>query len=278
MTYLELPMNDQDSPKTTDLPARAEEGLEITTRDDQDSFASFLDAAKTSRRKGGRLRLIDTGRFSVFELEWLAEAGADIYTSDAARPKREELGLLAKAGAKGNAVIAYFHHGELTGDAADVPSSWTFLKEIGRSGIDLHLSNREKVRDFVELAGLAEVCRKDGTRVVYYHHGPFEPGLGVLACQGGWIHLSVESLDEEAGTALLEETARAASAAGSGVVIHLERGLPVDMLRNLLRSGAFLIFKTPPEDRRSRIRAAEERARKKKLDRRSYFLQTTFLP
>ncbi|MGB7296528.1 MAG: hypothetical protein WBC70_13150, partial [Candidatus Aminicenantales bacterium] len=199
-------MNEQGAPKMSDLPGRAEQGLEITTRDDQDSFASFLDASRTSRRNGGRLRLIDTGRFNVFELEWLAEAGADIYTSDAARPKRAELDLLAKAGARGSAVIAYFHHGELTGDAADVSSSWTFLKEIGRSGIDLHLSSREKPRDFVELAGLAEACRRAGTRVVYYHHGPFEPGLGALARAGGWIHLSAESLDDKAVTALLEET------------------------------------------------------------------------
>ncbi|MBN2408499.1 MAG: hypothetical protein JXE07_02080 [Candidatus Aminicenantes bacterium] len=271
-------MPEKNSSKMPDLPDRAEQDLEITTRDDQASFPSLLDASRISRRNGGRLRLIDTGRFSVFELEWLAEAGADIYTSDAGRPKKEELDLLAKACARGNAVIAYFHHGDLTGDAADVPTSWAFLKEIARRGIDLHLSSREKARDFTELGGLAEVCRRAGTRLVYYHHGPFEPALGILAQAGGWIHLSAENLDGDAGTDLLEETARDAAAARSGVVIHLEKGLPVETLRNLLRSGAFLIFKTPPEDRRSRIRAVEERARKKKLDRRSYYLHTTFLP
>lgn len=262
----------------SDLPHRAELGLEITTRDDQAGFSALLDASRTSRRNGGRLRLIDTGRFSVFELEWLGEAGTDIYTSDAARPKKEELDLLAKACAKGDAVIAYFHHGEMTGDSADDPSSSAFLKEIARRGVDLHLSSREKARDFAELAGLAETCRRAGTRLVYYHHGPFGLDLGILAHAGGWIHLSAENLDEEAGTALLEETARVAAAARSGIVIHLDRGMPVETLRGLLRSGAFLIFKTPPEDRRSRIRAAEESARKKKLDRRSYYLHTTLLP
>ncbi|MFZ2054975.1 MAG: hypothetical protein WAU81_12380 [Candidatus Aminicenantales bacterium] len=271
-------MNEKGAPRMSDLLGRAEQGLEITTRDDQDEFTAFLDVTKTSRRKGGRLRLVDTGKFSVFELEWLAEAGADIYTSDEARPNITELDLLAQACAKGDAIIAYFHWGTLSEGGTDVPSSWAFLKEIGRSGIDLHLSSREKPRDFVELAGLAEACRRAGTRVVYYHHGPFESGLGALARAGGWIHLSAERLDDKAGTALLEETIRAASAARSGIVIHLERGWPVETLRNLLRSGAFLLFKTPPEDRRSRIRAVEERARKKRLDRRSYYLHTTFLP
>jgi hypothetical protein len=271
-------MNEQGAPKMSALLSRAEQGLEITTRDDQASFASFLDASRMSRRNGSRLRLIDSGRFNVFELEWLAEAGADIYTSDAARPKRMELDLLAKACARGNAVIAYFHWGSLSEGEADMPSSWAFLREIGRGGIDLHLSSREKPRDFVELAGLAEACRRAGTRVVYYHHGPLESGLGALARAGGWIHLSAENLDDKAGTALLEETARAASAARAGIVIHLERGWPVETLRNLLRSGVFLLFKTPPEDRRSRIRAVEQRARKRRLDRRSYYLHTTFLP
>jgi hypothetical protein len=271
-------MSEKGTPNMSDLFSRAEQGLEITTRDDQDGFTAFLDAAKTSRRNGGRLRLVDTCKFNAFELEWLAEAGADIYTSDEARSDRTELNLLAKACARGNAIIAYFHHGELTGDPADVSSSWGFLREVGRSGIDIHLSSRGKPRDLAELASLADACLKTRTRVVYYHHGLPEAGLEALARAGGWIHLSAEGLDEGAAAALLEDTVRAASAAGSGIVLHLERGLTVETLRDLLKAGAFLLFKTPPSDRKSALRALERRACRRKLDLRSYYLHTTFLP
>jgi len=271
-------MSEKGTPSMSDLFSRAEQGLEITTRDDQDGFAAFLDAAKISRRNGGRLRLLDTGKFNAFELEWLTEAGTDLYTSDKTRPDRTELDLLAKASARGNAVIALFYYGELTGDPADVSSSWGFLREIGRSGIDIHLSSREKPRDLAELAGLAAACRKAGSRVVYYHHGLPEAGLEALARAGGWIHLSAEGLDEAAAAALLEDTVRAASAAGSGVVLHLERGLPVETLRGLFKAGAFLLFKIPPSDWKSTLRALERRACRRKLDLRSYYLHTTFLP
>jgi hypothetical protein len=271
-------MNEQDAPIISDLLIRAEQGLEITTRDDQDEFTVFLDTAKISRRNGGRLRLVDSGRFTVFELEWLAEAGADVYTADEARPNRAELDLLAQACARGDAVIAYFHRGPLSEGEADIPSSWAFLKEISRSGVDVHLSNRERPRDLAGLAGLADNCRKAGTRLVYYHHGRVESGLAGLARDGAWIHLSNETLGDTESPSLLEDVAREASAAGTGVVLHLERGLPVETLRDLLKAGAFLLFKTPPSDRRSRSRAAEDRARKKKLDRRSYYLHATFLP
>jgi hypothetical protein len=248
-------MNGQDARSIPDLLIRAEQGLEITTRDDQDEFTVFMDTAKISRSNGGRLRLVDSGRFTVFELEWLAQACG-----------------------RGDAVIAYFHREALSEGEADIPSSWAFLREVGRSGVDVHLSNRERPRDPAGLAGLADNCRKAGTRLVYYHHGRVESGLAGLARDGAWIHLSSKIFGDTENPSLLEDVAREASAAGAGVVLHLETGLPVETLRDLLRAGAFLLFKTPPSDRRSRSRAAEDQARKKKLDRRSYYLHATFMP
>jgi hypothetical protein len=271
-------MNKISPLRMPDLLSRAESGLEITTRDDQDEFTSFLDVAKISRRKGGRLRLVDSGKLTVFELEWLAEAGADIYTSDEARPNIIELDLLARACARGDAVIAYFHWGTLSEGEADVPSSWAFLREIGRSGAGVHLTNRKTPRDLAELAGLADACRKAGARLVYYHQGRLEAGLEALARAGGWIHLSDGELGDADGASLLGEMVRGAATAGSGVVLHLERGLAVEILHDWLRAGAFLLFKMPPSDRQSRLRMVEEFARKKKLDRRSYYLHSTFLP
>jgi hypothetical protein len=271
-------MNEKDATGMSELLSRAEQGLEITTRDDQDEFTAFLDIATTSRRKGGRLRLVDSGKFSVFELEWLGEAGADIYTSDEARPDITELDLLAQACAKGDAVIAYFHWGNLSEGGTDVPSSWDFLGEIGRSGVDVHLTNREKARDLAELARLADACRKKGTRLVYYHQGRLDAGLETLARAGGWIHLTDEGLGDADEALLSGDLVREATAVGAGIVIHVERGLPVEILDDWLRAGAFLLFKTPPSDRRSRLRLTEEEAKKRRLDRRSYYLHATFLP
>lgn len=271
-------MNEKNTLKTSDLLSRAELGLEITTRDDQDEFGVFLDAARASRRKDGRLRLVDTGKFSAFELEWLAEAGADIYTSDEARPNIAELGLLARACAKGNAVIAYFHRGALSEGVSEGASSWAFLKEIGRSGVDVHLTNRERAREPAELAGLADACRKAGRRLVYYHRGRLEAGLEVLARAGGWIHLSDEELGAADQASLLTELIGDTAACGAGVIIHLEKGWPVEVLKDWLKGGAFLLFKIPPGERQSRLRLVEEAAKKRKLDRRSYYLNTTLLP
>lgn len=264
--------------RTYDLLSRAEQGLVITTRDDQNDFTVFLDAARVARRSGGRLRLVDTGRFSVFELEWLAEAGTDLYTSDEARPNRAELGLLAKACARGDAVIAYFHHGILTADSGHTPTSPGFLAEAGREGVDIHLSSRERARDLAGLAEIAHVCKGAGSRLVYYHHGSLAAGLGDLARAAGWIHISDLNLPAGEQGAFLADIAVEAAASGSGLVIHLGKGMAFEAVRDLLEAGAFVLFKTPPADRLSSFRALERRARKRTLDRRACYLYPDFLP
>ena len=264
--------------KIYDLLSRAAHGLEVTARDDQNDFTFFLDAARTARRSGGRLRLIDTGRFSVFELEWLAEAGADLYTSDEARASRSELGLLSKSCARGDALIAYFHHADLSGDSAEAPTSPVFLAEAGRDGVDIHLSNRERPRDLAVLSEIAYACRGAGSRLVYYHHGPLDSGLGDLARTGGWAHLSDLASPLADGRAFLLDFSAEAAASGSGLVIHLEKGLAAETVREFLRAGAFVIFKTPPADRRSSFRALERQARKRTPDRRAYYLYLDFVP
>ncbi len=264
--------------KPFELLGRAGEGLEITTRDDQYDFTVFLDAAKMARRSGGRLRLVDTGRLSVFELEWLAEAGADLFTSDVARPDGAELGLLAKACSRGDSVIAFFHHGALTKNAAGDTSSWDFLREIGRDGLDVHLSSRERERDLAELAETAHVCKKAESRLVYYHHGPLAAGLETLARSGGWIHVPDEAFTAAETVILLGDVLRAATAAGSGLVIHVEKGLASETVHDLIEAGAFVHFETPPAGRGSSFRALEKQARKRPLDRRAYYLYLDFLP
>ncbi len=271
-------MTEKDGLVIPGLMDRAGRGEIITTRDDQANFADFMDASKTARRRGGRLRLVDSGRFNLFELEWLAGAGADIYTSDEARQNKTELELIARSCAKGGAFLAYFHRRALTDGPAEELSSWEFLMEVGRSRVDVHLSDRERPRDLSRLTDLAEACRDALAWLVFYRHGRLGDGLERLARAGGWIHLSDSTIEPDGGAGSLGELVRLAAGAGAGVVLHLEKGLPTDTLEALLRAGAFLLFKTPPNDRRSRPGRIEERARKMKLDPRAYYLHTAILP
>jgi hypothetical protein len=275
-------MTDQDrhpsaEEKTYDLLSRAGRGLEITTRDDQQEFVSLLDAAKAARRRGGRLRLVDAGRFGAFELEWLAEAGADLYTSDEARPNKVDLGLLARACARGDSILAYFHHGVLAADSGDTPASPGFLADLGRDGVDVHLSNREQTRDLTGLAAVADHFRKAGSRFVYYHHGSPAAALAGLGRSGAWVHLSDRDFPAGGGGEPVTDIAAEAAAAGSGLVIHLERGLPAKRVLELLKAGAFVLFRTPPADLKSPLRALERQARRRRLDRRSFYLYPDFL-
>ena len=264
--------------KVFDLLSRAEKESEITVRDDQEEFSALLDAARICRRRGGRFRLIDCGKFSLFDLEWLAEAGADIYTSDEARADKTELDLLARACARGNGVVAFFQHGALREDPEGGPSSPGFLLDIGRSGVDLHLTNRERTRDFGNLAGLAYACHKAGSLLVYYHHGRPAAGLEDVVRNGAWIHLSDQSFQAEEDAPLLADLLRQAEAAGAGLVLHIEKGQEMSVLRALFKSGAYVLFKTPPSDSWSSLQALETEARKRTPGFRTYYLYTTFLP
>jgi hypothetical protein len=222
--------------------------------------------------------LIDTRKFSLFDLEWLAEAGADIYTSDEARTDKTELDLLVRACARGSSVVAFLQHGALTANLGGVAPSIDFLLEIGRCGVDLHLTNREIVRDFDHLAGLAHACRRAGSYFVYYHHGRPTAGLEEVVRNGAWVHLSDRTFQAEEDAPLLVDLISRATAAGSGLILHIEKGQGLSVLRELFRTGAYLLFKTPPSDSWSSLRPVETEARKRVPNFRTYYLFTTFLP
>ncbi len=264
--------------KVFELLSRAENGAEVTVRDDQQEFPALLDASRICRRRGGRFRLIDSGRFGLSELEWLAEAGADIYTSDEARTDRLELNLLAMACRRGKSAAVFFQRGAIEENAEGGAPSLSFLLDIGRSGIDLHLTNREVKRDFKQLAELAHACVRSGACFVYYHCGSLSSELLEPARSGGWIHLSSKSLIPEEDAALLAEVARYASAAGAGLVLHIEQGLEIRLLRDLFHSGAFLIFKIPPGERGSLLRRLEDEVGRRRPGFRAYYLYLDFLP
>ncbi len=254
-------------PDAYELIDRLAAGRELVVRDDQNAFEELLDAARAARPRKARFGVLDTGRLSASELEWLGQAGARIFTSDEARPNALELAGIAKACARGGGAVALLVNGPLEDRHAD----------LARDGVILHASDRERAFDLSTLAALAGAARSGGGFLVYYHHGAPVPELGELASAGARIHLSDKALEDkdlDLMTALLE----ASREGGAEIILYIEKGMPALFLRELFDAGAVLFFKTPPSDRRSLMRGLERRAGKRRPDPGSFYLQDAFLP
>ncbi len=264
--------------KAYELFSWAGKGTDITVGDDQYGFPWLLDSVKLCRKKGARFRLIDSGKLDLVQLEWLAGAGADLYTSDEARTEGLALEHVNSAWQTGGAFVAYFHYGPL--ESEEEPSSISFfdLKEMGRNGIYFYLSNREMKREISQLAELAHACRKGGSRLVYYLHGSLENSLEDLARNETWIHVTDQIFQETEDPTLVLDKVRAAVSAGAKLILHLEKGLELSLLRDVIKTKAFVLFKFSLFDYKSPFRALERTARKRKLDFRAYYLYPTFLP
>ncbi|MBP1660911.1 MAG: hypothetical protein H6P95_2103 [Candidatus Aminicenantes bacterium] len=255
------------NPETTmsgvyDLIDKAARSAKVVVRDDQNEWNEILDAVKAARSRRRRINLLDTGRFSAVELEWLCEAGARFFTSDEVRRDAGDLRRIQEACARGGSAIAFLVTGPV-----DVPS----LLELARLKIILHISNRERAVDPAALAALAA----EG-RLVYYHHGPLAPELAEAAGLGIRLHLSDGSLD--AGDPEPALGILAASRSGRGrVYVYVEKGLPPEFLRDIASAGARLLFKTPPSDSQSRLRPIERRFAKTAPAPEDHYLDATFL-
>lgn len=246
-------------------------------RDDQADFSSLRDAAKSRRGSGDPLKLIDSGKLSVPELEWLGAAGAEIFTSDCAGRNAHDLALVSNAAGKGGARVAHFHHGPFLTKEGESPVPFADLLELGRSGLLLYASNVKAARDFAALDALSNACAKGGTRFGYYHHGALVAALEDLARSGAWVHIDGRSLAADADVALLADCARAARAAGAGVVLHVDALLDPASIADLIEAGCHILFLTPPSDYRSPYRPLEERARRLRLDPRASYLFPAFM-
>jgi len=248
--------------------AGAAQGL--TVRDDQQAFAWLLDAARTARRHGRRFRLVDSGQLDVSSLEWLAKAGADLYTADDIRPDVPALVRIRKAGRASGSRTVFFLYSPIEAAPATGALSLEIVIELVRSGVDLHVSNRKKSRDPAALLGLAASRRAGGAEVVYYHHGPLMTGLADLTEAGAWVHVSNSNRDLNAAElALLRDIGRAGGrGAGGGLVVHVDTGIERVVLEEIRKSGAHVIFNIPFE--RTLWRPS--------LSWRAYYLDTTFLP
>ncbi len=249
----------------------------VTLRDDRLDFPGLMDAAAACRRRRAHLRLVDEGGLSVSELEWLGQAGADVYSSDKARRDAAGLVLVRKATRRGRALTVFFHHGPFADPAeADGPAYGT-LRELGRCGIDLHVSDKVHPRDAASIGELAYDCSRGGAACVLYHHGPLEARHEELAAQGVWIHLSSREDPVEDNVRVIADCAAAARRAGTGLVLHIENPIDPRTLADFVAAGAVLLFKTPPSDYRSPRRPFEDAAKAVRLDPRAYYLFTDFV-
>lgn len=256
--------------------AKNEEGL--TIRDDLYDFSFILDTVKVVRRRGVRFRLIDTGQLDRFQLEWLAEAGADLYTSDEARKDCLELELVNKACRKGRAICAYFHRGPLDVEEESEVISYSSLQDLGRDGIYIHLTNRQNERDSLQLNELAFACKRGGSWLVYYHFGSLEFSLEELARNGAWLHTSEQIFKDVEDKSLVVDNLKSAISEGLRFVLHVEKGLDISLLNDLMSARAFILFKSSLFDHKSPFRALEKKAKQRKLDFRAYYLYPNILP
>ena len=152
------------------------------------------------------------------------------------------------------------------------------LEDLLEGGVDFHVSNRTHLREALDLARLASAARKGKGYFVIYHIGPLVGELAAPAERRAWIHFSDTAIVDGPGGALAVEITRASARSGSRTAIHIERGLPLELLEGLWTAGAALLFLTPPNDERSLLCPLERKAARRKLPPRAYRLSTVFLP
>lgn len=249
----------------------------ITVRDDQYDFFALLDAVQRFQDRRFRFRLIDTGKFDPYQLEWIVGQGADLYTSDNIRSRVHDLELISDAARRGGAFLSYLISGRWE-DEGGVNLTFSDLMNVGACGAYLHLSNRQESRDIHKIAQLAYICAQNGSWLVYYHHGPPEKSFLELAQNGAWIHLTGQSLQEEESQAVFRDIVLSARSAGSNVVLHWDGGENFVLLNDVVEAGAIILFKSPLFDYKSPLKTLEKGIRRKRLDFRAYYLHPSILP
>lgn len=251
---------------------------DITVRDDQFGFPALLDAVHRFRDRRHRFRLIDTGRLSSFELEWLTAGGADLFTSDTVRSNAQELEFVSISSKRGNALVALFCFGDIGDEEQRESYSMIDWINLGRSGVFVHVSNKNNERDLSVLVQLADSCRKGGSWLVYYHHGSLETNMISLAQNGTWIHISDLSLADEESQSIVRDITHSALSSGGKLVLHWEKGVSFSLLEDIVRAGGVVLFKPALFDFKSPFRILEEKAKGRKLDYRAYYLYPDVLP
>jgi len=264
--------------RTYELLDRVRTRRDLDIRDDQFDFPVLLEAARYAGRRRIPLSLLDTGRFGLEELESLAKAGARILTSDEARPRADEWEILLRACREGGTHLSALWNGPLPEAGGTGTIGPQALDDLLGQGLDLHISDRTRPRDAGRLSGLAAAARRGRGYFVVYHAGPLDEKLAGPAANRAWVHFADEAIPDEGAGVLAVEIARTASKAGSRAVVHIERGLGLDLLKGLWEAGAALLFRTPPSDDQSLLRPIERQAARRRIPARAYRLSTACLP
>lgn len=262
------------------LLEQAGAGKTLTVRDDQMDYPWLLDAARLCRKKGGRFRLVDSGSLESARMEWLAEAGADIYTSDEVGRKDAEVQSIALAGRRGGVVVAGYVHGPITAPGEQDRDGLLPLANLILSGLRVHVSSGDLKdgHDIPLLISLAGSHLSAGSRLVTYHRGPLSEELVRLGESGTWIHMTDKSLEGLENTVLLRDVVKSAQKTGANGIFHIEKTVDEALFRELQSMGAVLIFRSPHFDFRSPCRKYEDRATDLNLDHRAYYLYPAFFP
>lgn len=263
---------------------KTQSDFDLTIRDDQFDFYWLQDAVRLSRKKGKRFRLVDSGSLESIRLEWLAEAGADIYTSSDVERKISELETIQMSCRKGSSLLVYLLKIKLGNgsqnkaeeqDEDKGENSLPYLN-LARTGVYFHVP-AVKTDEYPFLKMLARECRRGGTRLVYYHHGSFQQELFTLADEGSWIHFSPESLKEREEDLPYIDLIKLTQKKGANTVFHIDEKPSLSFLYDIVEAGAAIIFRRASFDFKSPFRPLQEKARERKLDFRAYYLYPNFI-
>ncbi len=241
----------------------------IIVRDDQLSWPEAMELARERSKQKRKLVLLDTGNFSLSELEWIASFGATIVSYLEARRTRSDMLLLQKVASRHRgriifACAASFKKHEAVTEILDS------LHQMGWGGVDLHLLGQRDSFSPEELTALATDCRKGKAWMVYYHHGAFEPWLVHLAREGVWLHLSDKFYHHDHFNNL-EEIIHAYAGRHVRLVLHQEEEVFTELAETVTSLGGWVIF------RLSRPELAKKKGRyqvlkEKRLPFRAYHL------
>ena len=251
--------------------------MDLTFRDDQHDYDWLLDVLRMGKPRGNRFRLVDSGVLEGYQIETMIGMGADLYTSDQVRKDVLELEFILKAAKSGGSIVAFFLQNEIVSEEEHGFISLASLVHLGRLGLFVHVSNRERDRKLADLSQIAVECRKGSSRLIYYHHGPMTPEFTGLAKEGIWIHVSNKSIQSEDDLFLFLDMTAAARLSGANCVLYVEKEMSFSFLREAVKSPAIVLFKTAPVDFKSSFKPLVDKAKRKHLDYRAFYLYSTFL-
>jgi hypothetical protein len=251
--------------------------MDLTFRDDQHDYDWFLDALRRGKPRGLRFRLVDSGVFEGHQIEKVVGMGADFYTSDRLRKDVLELEFILKAATHKDTIVASILQNEIVSEEEHGFIPLASLAHLASQGLFIHVSNREKVRSLGDLSQIAVGCRKGSSRLVYNHNGPKTPEFVGIAKEGVWINVSNKSIQSEDDLFLFLDMTAAARISGANCVLYVESEMSFSSLHQAVESPAIVLLKTAPVDFKSPLRPLVDKANRKHLDYRAFYLYPTFL-